>query len=279
MPGAARRRRDAGRGRPAPSWPGSRGGRATGGAVEAGCLPNLLPGGRPVADAAARVDVATAWGVERPAGGGRPRRRRHRRGARRRRRSVGWSSAASTPTTPPTRPAFRAALEAASFVVALELRETDVTRAAEVVFPWRLSPTSPAPSSPGRAGCAPSSRSLANPGSLPDLRVLSGIADEPAVPLGFRTVAEVRAEMEALGPGTASVRRCAARDACARDPIAPDGDGSRSRPGRKLIDLGSMQDGAASDPRHRPPAGRQAEPRVVRRSRRRPSPSAETAAR
>ena len=34
------------------------------GAVEAGCLPNLLPGGRPVADASARVDVATAWGVD-----------------------------------------------------------------------------------------------------------------------------------------------------------------------------------------------------------------------
>ena len=33
------------------------------GALEAGCLPGLLPGGRPVADAAARVDVATAWGV------------------------------------------------------------------------------------------------------------------------------------------------------------------------------------------------------------------------
>ena len=33
------------------------------GAVEAGCLPNLLPGGRPVADAGARVDVATAWGA------------------------------------------------------------------------------------------------------------------------------------------------------------------------------------------------------------------------
>ena len=34
------------------------------GAVETGCLPNLLPGGRPVADAAARVDVATTWGVD-----------------------------------------------------------------------------------------------------------------------------------------------------------------------------------------------------------------------
>src|SRR5690606_23979224 len=33
------------------------------GAVEAGCLPNLLPGGRPVTDAAARVDLASTWGL------------------------------------------------------------------------------------------------------------------------------------------------------------------------------------------------------------------------
>ena len=32
------------------------------GAVDAGCLPNLLPGGRPVADAAARAELAAAWG-------------------------------------------------------------------------------------------------------------------------------------------------------------------------------------------------------------------------
>jgi NADH-quinone oxidoreductase subunit G len=33
------------------------------GAVEAGLLPSLLPGGRPVEDAAARVDTAAIWGV------------------------------------------------------------------------------------------------------------------------------------------------------------------------------------------------------------------------
>ena len=33
------------------------------GAVEAGALPGLLPGGRPVTEAAARVDVGAAWGV------------------------------------------------------------------------------------------------------------------------------------------------------------------------------------------------------------------------
>ncbi|UFU02475.1 NADH-quinone oxidoreductase subunit G [Ruania suaedae] len=35
------------------------------GAVEVGLLPGMLPGGRPVADPQARVDVAAAWGVER----------------------------------------------------------------------------------------------------------------------------------------------------------------------------------------------------------------------
>ena len=34
------------------------------GALEAGAIGNLLPGGRPVADAAARVDIAAAWGVD-----------------------------------------------------------------------------------------------------------------------------------------------------------------------------------------------------------------------
>jgi NADH-quinone oxidoreductase subunit G len=34
------------------------------GALEAGAIGNLLPGGRPVADAPARVDVAAAWSVE-----------------------------------------------------------------------------------------------------------------------------------------------------------------------------------------------------------------------
>src|SRR4051794_5379670 len=33
------------------------------GAVEAGCLPNLLPGGRPVSDPAARIDAQATWGV------------------------------------------------------------------------------------------------------------------------------------------------------------------------------------------------------------------------
>ena len=50
--------------RPAPSsaWVPRRAGER--GALETGLLPNLLPGGRPLSDAAARVDLAAAWGLE-----------------------------------------------------------------------------------------------------------------------------------------------------------------------------------------------------------------------
>jgi NADH-quinone oxidoreductase subunit G len=42
------------------------------GALETGCLPGLLPGGRPVADPAARADLGAVWGVDSlPAGSGR----------------------------------------------------------------------------------------------------------------------------------------------------------------------------------------------------------------
>ena len=83
------------------------------GAVETGCLPNLLPGGRPVADAAARVDAAAAWGVDSLPEAERPRRRRDRGRARAPASSAAWSSAASTPTTPADPAATRAAIEAA----------------------------------------------------------------------------------------------------------------------------------------------------------------------
>src|SRR5690606_2520161 len=104
------------------------------GAVEAGVLPNLLPGGRPVGDAAARVDAAAAWGVDTlPSAPGRD----------------GEAIVAATikgdigglvvggvdPDDTRDPEAFRAALAAASFVVSLEQRVTDVTRAADVVFP------------------------------------------------------------------------------------------------------------------------------------------------
>jgi NADH-quinone oxidoreductase subunit G len=141
--------------------------------------------------------------------------------------------------------ATRAAVAAAGFVVALELRETEITRAADVVFPvapvtdkagtfvtWQGQP---------RAFDAV----FSNPGSLPDLRVLAGIAEELGRPLGFRTVAEVRSEMESVGPWDG------ARPSLTAGTAKPAKGGKvgkgtlRLATWKQMVDLGSMQDGEA----------------------------------
>lgn len=210
------------------------------GAVEAGALPNLLPGGRPVTEASARVDVAAAWGVgSLPAKAGRD---GNAIVAALGKGDLGGLVVGGVDPDDTADPAaFRAALDAAGFVVSLELRETDVTRAADVVLP--VAPVS------DKAGTFVTwdartrafEAVFANPSSLPDLRVLAGIADELGRPLGFRTVAEVRAEMQALGPWDGARPALDAGKA----PRAP-----KPRAGafalatwKQLIDLGSMQDG------------------------------------
>jgi NADH-quinone oxidoreductase subunit G len=208
------------------------------GAVEAGCLPGLLPGGRPAADAAARVDVATAWGsAGLPEAAGRDADAIVAAVVAGELGGLVVGGVDPDDTADPA--AFRAALEAASFVVALELRETDVTRAADVVFP--VAPVTDKAGTfvtwEGRTRAF--EQVLGNPGSLPDLRVLSGIADELGASLGFRTVDEVRAEMEALGPWDG-----VSTELDHRDPApATTAEGFALATWKQLIDLGSMQDG------------------------------------
>ncbi|KRF37121.1 NADH-quinone oxidoreductase subunit G [Nocardioides sp. Soil805] len=215
------------------------------GAVEAGCLPTLLPGGRPAGDASARVDAATAWGVAHlPEAAGRD---ADAIVAALTDGSLGAVVVGGVDPDDTTDPAATlAALDAASFVVSLELRETEVTRRADVVLP--VAPVT------DKAGTfvtwegrpRPFEAVFTNPGSLPDLRVLAGISDELAAlgqgsPLGFRTVPEVRAEMEAMGPWDGE----RPAPVLGKPPRAP-----RSRAGaivlstwKQLLDGGSMQDG------------------------------------
>ncbi len=119
---------------PAPAWPGSRARAGERGAIEAGALPSLLPGGRAVTDPAARAEVARAWGVgSLPASTGRD------TGEILDAAATGQLSALLVagvdPADLPDPAAALAALAAASFVVSLELRVSAVTDRADVVFP------------------------------------------------------------------------------------------------------------------------------------------------
>ena len=147
------------------------------GAIETGCLPHLLPGGRPVADAQARVDVATTWGLETlPESPGRD--------ADQIVAAVnggelgGLVVGGVDPDDTADPAAFRAALDAASFVVALELRETDVTRAADVVFPVAAAVDKAGMFVTWEGRPRPFDAIFTNPQALPDCRVLAGIAEE-----------------------------------------------------------------------------------------------------
>ncbi|WP_445258511.1 NADH-quinone oxidoreductase subunit G [Nocardioides aurantiacus] len=214
------------------------------GAVEVGALPTLLPGGRPVADAAARVDLAAAWGVEGlPETPGRDT------------DAIVTAAAAGElgglvvggvdPADLPDPELARAALARASFVVSLEVRESDVTRAADVVLPV-APPTDKAGTYVNWEGrLRHFDKVLHNPSSLPDVRVLAGIAEELGTPLGLRTPEQAWEEMGQLGPWDGerpSGVTAPVRDAAETHPA--DFDGSLVLASwKQQLDDGRLQDG------------------------------------
>jgi len=210
------------------------------GAVEAGALPALLPGGRPVSDPEARAEVARAWGVASlPAGPG---------------RDTGEILAAAVAgdldamvvagVDPGDLPGGRlalAAIEATPFVVSLELRVSAVTDRADVVLPVAAVPEKAGTfvNWEGRPGSFEAALDV--PGVEPDLQVLGRIADEMDVHLGLPDAAAARRELGALA-GWRGTR--------VDPPSFPSVAGALPGPGEavlatwpQLIDTGRMQDG------------------------------------
>ncbi len=232
------------------------------GAVETGCLPTLLPGGRPLSDAAARVDAATTWGLDSlPEHEGRD----------------GDAIVAALvagelgglvvggvdPDDTSDPAAFRAALDAARFVVALELRDTDVTAAADVVFPVAAVTDKAGMFVNWEGRPRTFDAVFTNPNALPDARVLAGIAEELGRPLGFRTTDQARHLMTEMGPWDgerASLPDAPETTASARRRLA--GPRHLEADARPRVDAGRRE----VPPRHRPYAGLPRLARCVRRA-------------
>ncbi len=212
------------------------------GAIEAGCLPILLPGGRPVDDAAARVDVATAWGVA-----GLP------EAAGRDADAIvaalatgdlgGLVIAGVDPADTADPAATDAAIDAAGFVVAFDLRRTTVTDRADVVFPVAATVEKSGTFVNWEGRVRSWEAALHKPAALPELRALSGIADELGASLGFRTVDEVRAEMAQLGPWEGERSGLVTIAAQPPRPPAESGAARRLSTWKQSLDNGSLQDG------------------------------------
>src|SRR6185312_12829028 len=222
------------------------------GALEAGAVPTLLPGGRPVTDDVARAEVERAWGVTVP---GRPGRD-----------AAGIVAAAAAgqlgglviggvdPNDLPDPRLAEQALSRARFVVSLEMRPSAVTRAANVVLP--IAPAVEKSGSyldwEGRRrefATTITSNSSAFRSALPDCRVLDSLGVEMDVDLFTQTPAAAWAGFAALGT-YGGINRDPNRHTGGRPPTAPAAPQPDTGEGkvllatwRRLLDNGSMQDG------------------------------------
>jgi NADH-quinone oxidoreductase subunit G len=172
------------------------------GAVEAGALPGLLPGGRPVTDPRARDEVARVWGLPAlPNRFGRDTGQIIEAAAAGELAAlvVGGVEVADLPD--PAR--ARAALDAVGFLVSLEQRPSEVTDRADVVLPVAAvaEKTGTFLNWEGRArmfDAAIKPDQAVTRHQLPDARVLTMLADALDVHLGLADVRAVRAELDRL---------------------------------------------------------------------------------
>jgi NADH-quinone oxidoreductase subunit G len=224
------------------------------GALEAGALPGLLPGGRTVTDAAARAEVAQRWGVDVPATPGRDLTgilTAVRDGA-----LGGLLVGGVDPADLPDAGLAEAALAAAGFVVSLELFPSAVTAHADVVLPVAAAPEKAGSYLDWEGRVRSFDATLHGTGQLTDSRVLHGLAEELGVDLGLETVLAARAELVALG---GAGRAPTPRGLTVRPTPAPSlgEDEVVLASWRQLLDLGTLQrDEPALAGTARPPVAR-----------------------
>ncbi len=234
------------------------------GALDAGALAGMLPGGRPLTDADARAQVAQAWGInvdELPEEPG-----------------LAFADVITAILTPPVRAEvepdevgeaaeaqepeprisglviggveiddlpnpdeFRRALEEVDVVISLETRLSGVDAYADVVFPVAVDTERAGSYSNWEGRVRPFGKVFKDAFTLTDARVLSMIADQLDVNIGSGEPGETRRELEALGaftgvrPAPPSVSAPVAQSDAAGTAVLASW--------RHLLDLGVLQAG------------------------------------
>jgi NADH-quinone oxidoreductase subunit G len=172
------------------------------GAVDAGALPTLLPGGRPVTDAAARAEVEQVWGGDVPPAPGRDLDAVLHALAEETLAAVVIGGVDPGDVADPRLAAE--ALERAGFVVSLEIRHSAVTEHADVVLPVSAPAEKAGRYVNWEGRRRPFDVTINNHGAMPDSRVLDALAEELDVYLGLPSVEAARAEMLRLSPTSAA---------------------------------------------------------------------------
>ncbi|MFE2133955.1 NADH-quinone oxidoreductase subunit G [Streptomyces sp. NPDC059466] len=173
------------------------------GAIEAGALPSLLPGGRPATDPRAREEVAAAWGVSQlPHRYGRDTGQIVEAAAGGELQALVVAGVEVDDLPNPAR--ARAALSEIGFLVSLELRPGEVTAHADVVLPV-AAVTEKSGTFLNWEGRARLFEAALKPEQMTrnlaptDARVLQMLADAMDVHLGLPDLRTARGELDRLG--------------------------------------------------------------------------------
>ena len=209
------------------------------GAIASGAISTLLPGGRPVSDASARVDVAAAWSVDSlPSNPGRTTSEILLA------LSVKNLDAIVIGGVDPL-DISNAALSQLlnSFVVSLEITHSAVTAVADVVLPVAAVIEKSGSFQDWQGSARAFDKAITDSLSRSDVRILSMLADEMGTPINLPTVAATAREISALGKWDGSAVKFESV-ASVKDPTS--GDKLNLSSWRLLLDLGTLQDGEAN---------------------------------
>ncbi|MFD4630084.1 NADH-quinone oxidoreductase subunit G [Streptomyces sp. NPDC058284] len=215
------------------------------GAIEAGALPSLLPGGRPATDPRARDEVALAWGVaELPHRFGRDTGQIIEAAATGELGALLVAGVEVADLPDPTR--ARAALDEVGFLVSLELRPSEVTERADVVLPVAAVAEKPGTflNWEGRArmfDAALKPDQMTRRLAPTDARVLHMLADAGDIHLGLPDLVTLRRELDRLG-GWDGPHATEPLETGAQPPRPAAGEAVLAGH-RMLLDQGRLQDG------------------------------------
>jgi NADH-quinone oxidoreductase subunit G len=175
------------------------------GAVDAGCLPNLLPGARPVTDSVGRGELERAWGLPPETIAATPGRDTDGIIAAAAAGELRALVVAGVDVDDLADPALAdRALSNVDFLVSLEVRASNVTERADVVLP-----VAPVVEKAGTflnwEGRLRTFGTVLETTAMPDARVLDALASEMGVEIGCKDVGSIRRELRVLAR-TAALR-------------------------------------------------------------------------
>ena len=229
------------------------------GAVESGCLPGLLPGGRPVTDDTARRVLSDLWrSTDLPTTPGRTTTEQLAAAASGDLEALLIAGVEAADLPDPQ--AALDAVDAVGFVVSIELRRSEISDRADVVLP--IAPVAEKAGTfltwEGRE--RPFDSALTRTDAMPDHRVLNAIAEETGAWFGLPDVESVRREQKIVRDALAAAADASGPDATAASQSTTTTTTTTTTPStrpsptpvagqavlatwRMLLDAGRLQDG------------------------------------